>query len=131
MLDKEIITISNEASTNDAKNIEDNNKLEKLEIKLVNVNKELLEITEEVERINGEKKLLKERTSTNKDKEEIANKLRNLLEDKGNINKNIELLTLEVKNLMDDISKNNNEIAEYKNSIDKFTKEKSMEQNEY
>ena len=131
MLDKEIITISNEASTNDAKNIEDNNKLEKLEVKLVNVNKELLEVTEEVERINGEKKLLKERTSNSKDKEEIANKLRNLLEDKGNINKNIELLTLEVKNLMDDISKNNNEIAEYKNSIDKFTKEKSMEQNEY
>ncbi len=131
-LEKEIITLSNEYSNSDVKNIEDTNKLEKLEKELSDVNKRLLEVTEEVEKINGERNLLKERSnSNNKDDVEIADKLRKLLDEKGNIERNIELINTDIKSITDNLELINKELEDVKNELDKFSKEKRMEQNEY
>lgn len=130
-LEKEIITLSNEYSNSDVKNIEDNNKLEKLEKDLSNINKTLLEVTEEVEKLNGERNLLKERSNNNKDDEEIANKLRLLLDEKGNIERNIELINTDINSITNNLENINNNLNELKDNIDRLSKEKRMEQNEY
>ena len=110
-LEKESMILTNESSTSDAKNIEDNNVLDKYEKELVNINTNLLKLTEEVERINGERNLLKERAKANKNQEEITYKLRDLLEEKGNIDKNIQLMNSEIKSLttaIEELSKEKN-----------------------
>ena len=86
-LSEEIMKISTDTSKNDALSIESQNRKEYLEKELDSINKKLLTVTEEVEKINGEKKLLQERkTQENKDNE-VASKIRLLLEKKGNIEK--------------------------------------------
>ena len=95
-IDKEILTISTETSSADIAALEDNNKLEKLEQARTTLNNELLKVTEEVEKINGEKNLLKERSKTNKEEEVLKETIRTTLEKKGQLEKNISLLTEEI-----------------------------------
>lgn len=98
-IDKEILTLSNESSSADISALEDNNKLEKLEQEKSALNTELLKVTEEVEKINGEKNLLKERSKTNKEEEVLKETVRTTLEKKGQIEKNIAVLTEEINNI--------------------------------
>lgn len=130
-LSEEIMKISTDTSKNDALSIESQNRKEYLEKELDSINKKLLTVTEEVEKINGEKKLLQERkTQENKD-DEVANKIRVLLEKKGNIEKEIELLKLNSKNLSDSIDSMNKSLLDAKQAFDKASNQKNMEQLEY
>ena len=130
-LSEEIMKISTDTSKNDALSIESQNRKEYLEKELDSINKKLLTVTEEVEKINGEKKLLQERkTQENKDNE-VANKIRVLLEEKGNIEKEIELLKLNSKNLSDSIDSMNKSLLDAKQAFDKISNQKNMEQLEY
>ncbi len=130
-LSEEIMKISTDTSKNDALSIESQNRKEYLEKELDSINKKLLTVTEEVEKINGEKKLLQERkTQENKD-DEVANKIRLLLEKKGNIEKEIELLKLNSKNLSDSIDSMNKSLLDTKQAFDKISNQKNMEQLEY
>ena len=106
-IDKEILTLSNESSSADISALEDNNKLEKLEQEKSALNTELLKVTEEVEKINGEKNLLKERSKTNKEKEVLKETVRTTLEKKGQIEKNIAVLTEEINNITKEQSSKN------------------------
>lgn len=130
-LSEEIMKISTDTSKNDALSIESQNRKEYLEKELDSINKKLLTVTEEVEKINGEKKLLQERkTQENKD-DEVANKIRLLLEKKGNIEKEIELLKLNSKNLSESIDSMNKSLLDAKQAFDKISNQKNMEQLEY
>lgn len=130
-LSEEIMKISTDTSKNDALSIESQNRKEYLEKELDSINKKLLTVTEEVEKINGEKKLLQERkTQENKDNE-VASKIRLLLEKKGNIEKEIELLKLNSKNLSDSIDSINKSLLDAKQAFDKISNQKNMEQLEY
>ncbi len=106
-IDKEILTLSNESSSADISALEDNNKLEKLEQEKSTLNTELLKVTEEVEKINGEKNLLKERSKTNKEEEVLKETIRTTLEKKGQIEKNIAVLTEEINNITKEQSSKN------------------------
>lgn len=106
-IDKEILTLSNESSSADISALEDNNKLEKLEQEKSALNTELLKVTEEVEKINGEKNLLKERSKTNKEEEVLKETVRTTLEKKGQIEKNIAVLTEEINNITKEQSSKN------------------------
>ena len=106
-IDKEILTLSNESSSADISALEDNNKLEKLEQEKSTLNTELLKITEEVEKINGEKNLLKERSKTNKEEEVLKETIRTTLEKKGQIEKSIAVLTEEINNITKEQSSKN------------------------
>ena len=106
-IDKEILTLSNESSSADISALEDNNKLEKLEQEKSTLNTELLKVTEEVEKINGEKNLLKERSKTNKEEEVLKETVRTTLEKKGQIEKNIAVLTEEINNITKEQSSKN------------------------
>ena len=106
-IDKEILTLSNESSSADISALEDNNKLEKLEQEKSALNTELLKVTEEVEKINGEKNLLKERSKTNKEEEVLKETIRTTLEKKGQIEKNIAVLTEKINNITKEQSSKN------------------------
>lgn len=130
-LSEEIMKISTDTSKNDALSIESQNRKEYLEKELDNINRKLLTVTEEVEKINGEKKLLQERKNQENKDDEVANKIRVLLEKKGNIEKEIELLKLNSKNLSDSIDSMNKSLLDAKQAFDKASNQKNMEQLEY
>lgn len=90
-LEQEIVSLQIESTEQDTKNIEDKNQLTKLEQDLSLKNAKLLKVTEEVEKLNSERQLLKERSKNKKDKNEVEEKLRILLEEKGNLEAQITL----------------------------------------
>ena len=116
-IDKEIVTLSNESSSADISVLEDNTKLEKLEQERTSVNNNLLKVTEEVEKINGEKNLLKERSKTNKEEEVLKETIRTTLEKKSQMEKNIFLLTEEINSINQDKKSKKEKYAELEKQI--------------
>lgn len=116
-IDKEIVTLSNESSSADISVLEDNTKLEKLEQERTSVNNNLLKVTEEVEKINGEKNLLKERSKTNKEEEVLKETIRTTLEKKSQMEKNIFLLTEEINSINQDKKSKGEKYAELEKQI--------------
>ena len=116
-IDKEIVTLSNESSSADISALEDNTKLEKLEQEKTSLNNNLLKVTEEVEKINGEKNLLKERSKTNKEEEVLKETIRTTLEKKGQIEKSIPLITEEINSINQDKKSKEEKYAELEKQI--------------
>lgn len=116
-IDKEIVTLSNESSSADISALEDNTKLEKLEQEKTSLNNNLLKVTEEVEKINGEKNLLKERSKTNKEEEVLKETIRTTLEKKGQIEKSISLITEEINSIKQDKKSKEEKYAELEKQI--------------
>ena len=116
-IDKEIVTLSNESSSADISALEDNTKLEKLEQEKTSLNNNLLKVTEEVEKINGEKNLLKERSKTNKEEEILKETIRTTLEKKGQIEKSISLITEEINSINQDKKSKEEKYAELEKQI--------------
>lgn len=116
-IDKEIVTLSNESSSADISALEDNTKLEKLEQEKTSLNNNLLKVTEEVEKINGEKNLLKERSKTNKEEEVLKETIRTTLEKKGQIEKSISLITEEINSINQDKKTKEEKYAELEKQI--------------
>ena len=98
-LDKEIVTISNESSKNDAEYLEANNNLEKKEEERLELNRKLLSVTAEVERINGEKNLLIEKAKNTTDNREVQEEIRKVLEEKSSIESSINIVKEDIKNI--------------------------------
>lgn len=116
-IDKEIVTLSNESSSADISALEDNTKLEKLEQEKTSLNNNLLKVTEEVEKINGEKNLLKERSKTNKEEDVLKETIRTTLEKKGQIEKSISLITEEINSINQDKKSKEEKYAELEKQI--------------
>ena len=100
-IDKDIIDISTETSKNDTTNLESSIKLENLQQEQQKLTKNLLQITEEVEKINGERKLLKERSKTTKEEDEIKEEIRTLLDHKAHCQRNITILNEELSSIVE------------------------------
>lgn len=130
-IDKEIITLSNESSKNDVQYLEDNNKLEKLEQEKANLNRDLLTITGEVERINGEKNLLKEKSKTTKEENEIKEEIRSILENKSIVEGNINVLKEDIILLVVDSTKIEEKERSEENELKKSKQKKNMLINDY
>ena len=118
-LEDEILLLTNQSSTNDASIVSESAKLVLMEKELSEQQKRLLHITEEVERINGEKNLLKERNSQNIENAQLKEKIRTLLEEKGDLEKNIDLKKEEEQHILTRRQKINEEINELKEVLDK------------
>ena len=95
-LEKEIMELSNETSKSDALDLEQANKLEKLEREEANLQRRLLEVTEMVEKVNGEKNLLQEKKSQNKEEQEIKEEMQKTLDKKSSIESMIQKLKTEL-----------------------------------
>ena len=130
-IDKEIVTISNETSKNDVAFLEDNNKLEKLELERTNLNRELLQVTQEVEKINGEKNLLKERSKTTKEENELKEEIRTLLEKKSKLEGNISLLEEDINQIVSSSKQKEDEQVELDKKVQTEKQRKIMLTNDY
>ncbi len=130
-LDKEIINISNETSKNDAEYLEDNTKLDCLEKEKAELNKKLLQITEEVEKINGEKNLLRERSKTTKDEDELKEEIRTLLDQKSRNERNIIVLNEELLAILASSKIEEEKDQELLKSIATLKSKKNMLNNDY
>lgn len=120
-LEKEIVALASENSKNDAAVIANNNQLEKLEKEKNELNRQLLEVTEEVEKINGEKKLLKERSKVSKEENEINDEIRLVLDNKAKLEREIVVLQeemesskLSLEKVREKVSNNNEQIKQIK-----------------
>ncbi len=130
-IDKEIVTISNETSKNDVAFLEDNNRLEKLEQERTNLNRELLLITQEVERINGEKNLLKERSKTTKEENELKEEIRTLLEKKSKLEGSISLIEEDLNQIITSSKQKEEEQVELDKKVQTEKQRKIMLTNDY
>lgn len=107
-LNSEIMTLGINSNKSDAELINAKNDLAKIEEELKSLNQELLELTKEEERLNGEKKILKERSKYD------ASDVR--------VHENISFLNEEKLKLENKIYLNKKDIDDLNNEIEKLTK---------
>ena len=130
-IDNEIITISNATSLNDTKNVEDSSKLLKLENERNKLNSELLEVTTEKERLDGERSLLKEKSKNSTSKDKVNDDLRKLLEEKEKLNGNISILSEEIKRIEIEIDEQDKKTIEKEKELQTAKLKKNMLTNDY
>ncbi len=130
-IDNEIVKISNETNLKDAKYIEDNNKLSKLETEKNELNRELLIVTEEKEKIDGERNLLKERSKTTKEENEIKEEIRELIEKKEKTSGIITILEEDLKAIMKNLSEKETETIGIERELQNEKLKKNMLNNDY
>lgn len=130
-LDKEIITLSNDASKNDADYLLDSNKLQKLEEEKNELNRKLIVVTGEVERINGEKNLLKEKSKTTKEEDEIKEEIRKVLDTKEKLTSDINILKEDIRVILNDKDNLDNNINNTSEELKTNKQKKSMLTTDY
>ena len=130
-LEKEIVLLSNESSQSDVKSLENNAKLEKLESEKALLNKKLLSVTAEVERINGEKNLIREKARMSNDDNKVQDEIRAILDEKSSLEKKIKILSEEIVQIDTELEKSNKCADEYNNDIKKLKQKKTMLTNDY
>ncbi len=130
-LEQEIMELSNETSKNDALDLEQANTLEKLEKEQLILQKELLEVTELVEKINGEKNLLQEKNKQNKSQQDTEEELRKTLEQKSMIDSNIQKLKKELEWIIEESKKEEKKSQEITEMLKKERQKKNMLTSDY
>ena len=104
-LENEILVLNNETNTSSVESLEDEKQLDNFQKELLEWNQKLLRLTEEKEKILGEKNLLIEKNKSSKEEEEVKAELRRKLEEKETIEANIKVLETELKELTENLSK--------------------------
>ncbi len=130
-LENEIITISNDNSKSDAKNEELNKRLLELEEIQKKKNKELLSVTAEKERLAGERNLLKERSKTTKEEDEIKEEIRGLIEEKEKCAGNVTVIEEELKDILKESTSINQEEIDIERELQNSKLKKNMLTNDY
>lgn len=130
-LEQEIITLANASSKEDATFLEANNKLDKLEQEQTKLSQDLLLITEEVEKINGEKNLLKERSKTTKEENQIKEEMRTILDQKSKTEGRLTTLKEHLKLLINDSNKTEQRTIALEEKMKEIKTKKNMLTNTY
>lgn len=130
-LDNEILTISSENSKNDTKYLEDTNLLEKKEKEKKELNRELLIVAEERIKLDSERNLLIERNKSNKETEEIKEKIRNILEEKERLSAEVKVIEEELNGISKNIHTKENEYQNMEKDLNNCKSKKNMLLNDY
>ena len=130
-IEKEILTLTNENTKTDAKALEEANYLSKLEESLMNENQKLLKVTEEKEKIDAERNILKEKSKTNKQEEEIKEELRSLKDQKERNKNLISTIEEECKRLLEEVSQKEVELVDTERELQNAKLKKNMLTNDY
>ena len=125
-LDEEILSLSTESNKNNSKYLEETNKLGKLSEELAKLQKELLKVTEEATRIEGEKNLLKERSKTTKEEDEIKENIRNLIETREKLSGEESIISSKLNDIEDSFRNKDNELKEIENNLQSEQSKKNM-----
>lgn len=130
-LEEKIMDISNTSSNSDVLILEDNHKLEQLQNKLNSQNKRLLEITEEVEKINSERLLLKEKNKNSSSQDEQENELKNLLEEQAKVSADVHTLGEEINLVETSIKQKNVELGQLDSSKNNLKQKRNLLQSDF
>ena len=125
-LDEDYLSLSSSSSTVDSKTLEDSNKLGKLEEDQRKYQQELLQITEEKEKIDSERKLLKERSKTTKEEEIIKEELRSLLEKKETLQGRKTIILDELHSLTEKASSFGEKTTNLEKNIDSLKAKRNL-----
>ena len=104
---------------------------EKLELEKNNLNRELLIVTQEVERINGEKNLLKERSKTTKEENELKEEIRIVLEKKEKLSSSINTTKEDLRTIILESNQKEEQQKELDKKIQTAKSKKNMLTNDY
>ena len=115
-LDKEIINLESTVNKDSGVSLKKKTDLFNLEKDLEFTQKELLNKTEEIGKLNVQLNILKEQRK-NKDLSKGEEELRTLIDEKGKISKNISVLEDEINIINNDISNMNEDINSSKNNL--------------
>ena len=129
-LEEEIVSLQVDTSRTDSKSIEDKNTLEKLEKELSLQTNLLIQITEEVEKLNSERMLLKER-SNNADEDTTRKKIRNLLEEKGQVETSLVVAKEDFHSLEENLHKKTEESKDLQEQLEKLNQKKNLYNQDY
>lgn len=130
-IDNEIMTISNDSSLNDSKVEADNNKLLKLENERAKLNKELLEVTAEKERLDGERNLLREKNKNNDSSDKVKEDLRELINEKEKLTGNISIIEEDIKGINNELINNDNRLTDIERELQNAKLKQNMLNNDY
>ena len=130
-IDKEIIILSNDTSKSDAMSEEDNVQIEKLEKEARELNQKILQVTEEKEKIDAERKLLKERSKTTKEEDQIKEEIRTIIEQREKANEVISITKEELKTITEEFSRKEQEYLDIERQLQNIKLKKNMLMNDY
>ena len=130
-IEKEIVTLTSKATTEDTKTLEDSYRLEKLEKEKTTLNDELLKVTAEVEKINGDRLLLKERSKTTKEENELKEEMRTILDSKAHLERDIAVGTTEINTIKETLTKQNSVLSLIDKEILTLKNKKTLLDNSY
>lgn len=130
-LDKEIVTLTTETNKSAVLNLEINKNIEKLENERTALNRELLQVVEEVEKINGEKNLLKEKSKSSKEEDKLKNELREVLELKGTLEEKLTVYQEDISNINKDLEAKKKQIKEKDAAAQNFLIKKNVLSSDY
>lgn len=130
-VDNEIVSISNETSKKDATFLENSNNLDKLEQEKAECNRELLKVTEERTRIEGEKNLLVEKSKTTREEEEVKEDIRRVLEEEEKQNANKQVIEADVKEIQKELERVESSSIEVEKELQSLKSKKNVLVTEY
>lgn len=125
ILNKEIIELSTSNSNYDALVSKKKLTQSNLNNDLYKKQEELLNITKEVEKLNGEKNLINERKKYQVEDIKLHNNMVNLKEEKHKLENNIELLENDIANTLESKNKLNAELNKYSNRLNNLEIDKA------
>ena len=115
-LDKEILDLESTVNRDDGFTLKKKTDLLNLEKDLEFTNKELLNKTEEIGKLNVKLNILKEQRK-NKNTNKVEEELRLLIDEKGKVSKDINILEDEIQIMNEDITNMNEDINSSKNNL--------------
>jgi len=130
-VDSEVLLISNNTTSQDAKNLEDSNALEKLEQEKSEYNRELLKVTEERTRIEGEKELLKEKSKTTKEEDEVKEEIRKVLEESEKLQSTMNIMDIDINEIQKEVDRVEQASVETEKSLQTLKSKKNLLVNDY
>lgn len=130
-LQAKILELSSDTSNQDVSILNANTQLEKLQNQFSDENKKLLEVTEEVEKLNGERLLLREKNKATTSREEKQVELRNLMEEESRMKAQISILEEEIKTFTSTIHEKSGDLVQCSREKDSLRQKKNMLTHEY
>ena len=130
VISKELVTYSNDTNNEEVDILNDNNNLTNLQKEYNEVQSNLVDITREVENLNGQKKLLKEQNS-NTNKDDNQNKIRNSLELIAKLEKDISIENEVIKNIKLELESRLEKDNQDNSNLSKLKNEKEMYVRDY
>ena len=131
ILNKSIIELSTSNTSFDASLSKKKIELSNLNDKLYSKQEELVNVTKEVEKLNGEKNIISERQKYKVDDVKLHDSILSFKEDKLKYNNNKEILENDIENIHKELDITNREIDKLNIEIDKCDIEKNKLSNEY